>query len=145
MVFFLIVSEENIYSLTTSVSIRRSLAETLADFYCPFTLLAWRIPGTGEPGGPLSVGSHRVRHDWGDLAAAAFTLLHGRSELSSCWVQEKELSMFGSIQSIWALCHRSTCPQRGWHPVFWSSSLAIIRAKYHCISKTLHSKVKDWY
>ena len=25
--------------------------------------LAWRIPGTGEPGGLLSVGSHRVRHD----------------------------------------------------------------------------------
>ena len=26
-------------------------------------VLAWRIPGTGEPGGLLSVGSHRVRHD----------------------------------------------------------------------------------
>ena len=25
--------------------------------------LAWRIPGMGEPGGLLSVGSHRVRHD----------------------------------------------------------------------------------
>ena len=32
---------------------------------------AWRIPGTGEPGGLLSVGSHRVEHDWSDLAAAA--------------------------------------------------------------------------
>ena len=86
MVFFLIVSEEDIYSLTTSVSIRRSLAKTLADFYCPFTLLAWRIPGMGEPGGLPSVGSHRVGHDGGDLAAAAaaFTLLHERNELSSC-------------------------------------------------------------
>ena len=27
------------------------------------SVLAWRIPGTGEPGGPLSVGSHRVGHD----------------------------------------------------------------------------------
>ena len=27
------------------------------------TVLAWRIPGTAEPGGLLSVGSHRVRHD----------------------------------------------------------------------------------
>ena len=34
-------------------------------------LLAWRIPGTGEPGGLLSMGSHRVWHDWSDLAAAA--------------------------------------------------------------------------
>ena len=32
-----------------------------------------RIPGTGEPGGLPSMGSHRVRHDWSDLAAAAET------------------------------------------------------------------------
>ena len=35
------------------------------------SVLAWRIPGTGEPGGLPSMGSHRVRHDWSDLAAAA--------------------------------------------------------------------------
>ena len=34
------------------------------------SVLAWRIPGTGEPGGLLSMGSHRVRHDRNDLAAA---------------------------------------------------------------------------
>ena len=34
------------------------------------SVLAWRIPGTGEPGGLPSVGSHRVGHDWSDLAAA---------------------------------------------------------------------------
>ena len=33
--------------------------------------LAWRIPGTGEPGGLPSMGSHRVGYDWSDLAAAA--------------------------------------------------------------------------
>ena len=32
---------------------------------------AWRIPGTEEPGGLPSVGSHRVGHDWSDVAAAA--------------------------------------------------------------------------
>ena len=37
------------------------------------SVLAWRIPGTGEPAGLLSVGSHRVGHDWSDLAAAAAT------------------------------------------------------------------------
>ena len=36
-----------------------------------FSVLAWRIPGTGEPGGLPSLGSHRVGHDWRDLAAAA--------------------------------------------------------------------------
>ena len=53
----------------------------LSDFTCTFhfpalekemathsSVLAWRIPGTGEPGG---LPSHRVGHDWGDLAAAA--------------------------------------------------------------------------
>ena len=33
-------------------------------------VLAWRILATGEPGGLPSVGSHRVGHDWSDLAAA---------------------------------------------------------------------------
>ena len=36
------------------------------------SVLAWRIPGTEEPGGLPSMGSPRVRHDWSDLAAAAF-------------------------------------------------------------------------
>ena len=29
----------------------------------PSSTLAWKIPGTGEPGGLPSMGSHRVRHD----------------------------------------------------------------------------------
>ena len=36
-----------------------------------YSVLAWRIPGTGEPGGLLSMRLHRVGHDWSDLAAAA--------------------------------------------------------------------------
>ena len=35
------------------------------------SVLAWRIPGTGESGGLPSMGSHRVGHDWSNLAAAA--------------------------------------------------------------------------
>ena len=35
------------------------------------SVLAWRIPGMAEPGGLPSLGLHRVRHDWSDLAAAA--------------------------------------------------------------------------
>ena len=38
------------------------------------SVLAWRIPGTGEPGGLPSMGSHRVGRDWSDLAAAAIAL-----------------------------------------------------------------------
>ena len=35
------------------------------------SVLAWRIPGTGDLGGLPSMGLHRVGHDWSDLAAAA--------------------------------------------------------------------------
>ena len=35
------------------------------------SVLAWRIPGTGKLGGLPSMGSHRVGHDWRNLAAAA--------------------------------------------------------------------------
>ena len=39
------------------------------------SVLAWRIPGTGEPGGLPSMGSHRVGHDWSDLAVAVYTYI----------------------------------------------------------------------
>ena len=54
------------------------------------SVLAWRIPGTGESGGLLSLGSHRVWHDWSDLAAAAVSSI-------SClfdWSQYKILNTF---------------------------------------------------
>ena len=41
------------------------------------SVLAWRIPGTGEPGGLPFMGSHRVGHDWSDLAVAAAGFLYG--------------------------------------------------------------------
>ena len=34
------------------------------------SVLAWRIPGTEEPGGLSSMGSHRVGHNWSDLTVA---------------------------------------------------------------------------
>ena len=40
------------------------------------SVLAWRIPGTGEPGGLPSMGSHRVGHNWSDLAAAENTSMY---------------------------------------------------------------------
>ena len=39
------------------------------------SVLAWRIPGTEEPRRLRSLGSHRVRHDWSDLAAAAWLVM----------------------------------------------------------------------
>ena len=47
------------------------------------SVLAWRIPGMGEPGVLPSMGSHRVGHDWSNLAAAPATSL-GASPIAQC-------------------------------------------------------------
>ena len=55
------------------------------------SVFTWRIPGTGEPGGLPSMGSHTVGHDWSDLAAAAAeltvteTIWHGKPKTFSIW------------------------------------------------------------
>ena len=49
------------------------------------SVLAWRIPGTGKPGGLPSMGSHRVGHDCRDLAAAAAALENDERHYS--WVK----------------------------------------------------------
>ena len=51
------------------------------------SVLAWRLPGTAEPGGLPSMGSHRVRHNWSDLAVAAATennILYGECLMQCC-------------------------------------------------------------
>ena len=59
-----------------------------------FSVLAWRIPGTGEPGGVPSMGSHRVGHDWSDLLSS-----------SGCWmgssVELKEPMSISPPSSPW--------------------------------------------
>ena len=54
----------------------------------PTRVLAWRIPGTGEPGGLPSMGSHRVGHDWSDLAAAAAEPSFLKMVLGFCNIHE---------------------------------------------------------
>ena len=61
------------------------------------SILAWRVPGTGEPGGLPSMGSHRVRHDWSDLAAAAATL-DGRRQMSE---KTMRIKFFKSLSHVW--------------------------------------------
>ena len=91
------------------------------------SVLAWRIPGTGEPGGLPSMGSHRVGHDWSDLAAAAArhcTKQGGKDEvglptwkgfkwdqkttLPKSWLHNVHLSclscLLGHINLFWSCC-----------------------------------------
>ena len=52
--------------------------------------LAWRIPGMGEPGGLPSMGSHRVGHNWSNLAAAAAK--HWSSCYDEVWKQGEKIN-----------------------------------------------------
>ena len=49
-------------------------------------VLAWRIPGTEEPGGLPSMGSHRVRHDWSNLASAAISIYVYNLLMKQCYL-----------------------------------------------------------
>ena len=66
------------------------------------SVLAWRIPGMGEPGGLPFMGSHRVGHDWSNLAAAAAVsnetdFLHSIN-FNAYWIHAAPLSI--SISQI---------------------------------------------
>ena len=54
------------------------------------SVLVWRIPRTGEPGGLPSMASHRVGHNWSDLAAVVAAVVATRQEKVSCHSNPKE-------------------------------------------------------
>ena len=64
------------------------------------SVLAWRIPGMGEPGGLPPMGSHRVGHDLSDLATVAFSSLSVESESERCSVMSHSWQPHG-LYSPW--------------------------------------------
>ena len=56
------------------------------------SVLAWRIPGTGEPGGLPSMGLHRVGHDWSDLAAE-YIMRNGRLDEAQAGIKIAETNI----------------------------------------------------
>ena len=75
------------------------------------SVLAWRIPGTGEPGGLPSMGSHRVGHDWSDLD-------HLSKSLFSNVAFPCTYVMWHKIWSIYIFCEAHQGCQRGPSRIF---------------------------
>ena len=68
--------------------------------------LAWRIPRTGEPGGLPFMGSHRVGHDWSDLAAAAAIATFIESPFLINWSKKAKQFLFHIIyHSLKSSCY----------------------------------------
>ena len=99
------------------------------------SVLTWRIPRLGEPGGLLSLGSHRVGHDWSNLDLAAMyhqQLINCNKQatrmynilneyMTLCWLSlvlhslTDEGSQFSSVQSLSEvrLCDPMSCSTPG--------------------------------
>ena len=88
------------------------------------SILAWRIPGTGEPGKLPSMGLHRVTHDWSDLAAAAATAMRF---LSSGWMELVSQHCVSSGS-------RSLCCLMEFHPTCTYSSYIVFSNRLKRIS-----------
>ena len=96
------------------------------------SFLAWRLPGMGEPGGLPSMGSHRVGHNWSDLAAVAAV----RHEFVSTSLQLKsvpsglkiefEISVLCTCLSLWTRYLNHWSGTGG-----WGQWLAFLRVKLH--------------
>ena len=98
------------------------------------SVLAWRITGMGEPGGLLSIGSHRVGHDWSDLASVAAAPLHWQSSKQHCSVAKSRPTLchlidcntprlFCPLLSPWVFSH--TVQLSCWCYITISSSAAL--------------------
>ena len=92
------------------------------------SVLAWRIPGTGEPGGLPSMESHRVRHDWSDLAAVAAAVFQCvyicvhiyTSPFSHPWSVHGHLAYFYVSAVV-----NSAAMNIGVHASFWTRDLSM--------------------
>ena len=84
------------------------------------SILAWRIPGTEEPGGLPSMGSHRVGHNWSNLAAAAAAVHQNYSvplNFLSLFSSELTTSVHWFVPQLFLL----SCPQAFCRPPSVSS------------------------
>ena len=79
---------------------------------------AWRILGTEEPGGLLSLGSHRVRHDWSNLAVAWPTRILKSRDITDKGPSSPSYDFSSSQVWMWELDHKESWTPKNW--CFWT-------------------------
>ena len=91
------------------------------------SILAWRIPWTGEPGRPWSMQSQRVGHDWSDWARQGPLQGHClqiQSQYEVLGVRTKELA--GGVGGCWNLAHNKVKSWTHHLPTIAASSVCVI-------------------
>ena len=88
------------------------------------SVLAWRIPGTAQPGGLPSMGSHRVGHDWSDLAVAA-----AAARQRTRWLDSITDSMDMNVSQLWEMVKDREA---------WSAAVHGIAKSWTQLSKWTH-------
>ena len=104
------------------------------------SVLAWRIPGTGEPAALPSPGSHRVGHDWSDLAAAAAAGSYGWISWMGLWPQRRDprelpITFYHMVthekaQKQWTRKWALTRTQPCWHLIWDFPASSTVRNKF---------------
>ena len=87
------------------------------------SVLAWRIPGTGEPGGLLSTGSHRVGQDRRDLVAAAAVQFSSVQSLSRLWL----------FSTPWTIAHQASLSITNFQSLLKLISIELVMPSNHLI------------
>ena len=90
------------------------------------SVLAWRIPGTTEPGGLPSMGSHRVRHDWSNLAASIIGMCNIILDKMALFRIQPKFEWHVCYSFIWYL---SFSPQRVW--LYWIAVVPFRTISWH--------------
>ena len=112
------------------------------------SVLAWRIPGTEKPGRLQSMGSHRVGHDWSDLAAAAVLKGIPSWKFSANSTLFTVLSCFSCVQlcaTLWTVACQAPLSMGFYGQKYWSGlpfpslgDLPNSGVKAACLTSNLH-------
>ena len=93
------------------------------------SVLAWRIPGMGKPGGLPSMRSHRVGHDWSDLAAAAAAI---------------SILFFFNCSTVALQCYISFCCTIKWISYMYTHTPSFLSLPSPHTTSLGHHKALSW-